>query len=130
LPFPRERIFACTDQNERTDTSGVGANPADRDRKDAMTSGEKSIHRATVTFSGHVQGVGFRYTVLQAVRGFEVTGFVQNLPDGRVLLVAEGEKPEVDGLVTSATERMIGFIRSTERHDEVGVRRHLGFGIR
>jgi acylphosphatase len=37
-----------------------------------------------VFYSGRVQGVGFRYTVKQIASGYEITGFVRNLPDGRV----------------------------------------------
>src|ERR1039458_5768136 len=48
------------------------------------------VHHATVFFTGHVQGVGFRYTALQAAKEVEVAGFVTNLPDGRVQLEAEG----------------------------------------
>ena len=45
-----------------------------------------------VFFSGHVQGVGFRYTAEHVARHFEITGFVRNLDDGRVELFAEGEE--------------------------------------
>lgn len=48
-----------------------------------------------VFYTGHVQGVGFRYTVKSVAAGFEVTGAVRNLPDGRVELVAEGEPEEL-----------------------------------
>jgi acylphosphatase len=51
--------------------------------------------RMTVWFSGCVQGVGFRYTARRVAAGFEVCGTVRNLPDGRVELVAEGERPEL-----------------------------------
>src|SRR5215813_12067767 len=37
-------------------------------------------------FTGRVQGVGFRYQTLQLAKGFEVSGWVMNLPDGRVQL--------------------------------------------
>ena len=47
-------------------------------------------------YSGTVQGVGFRYTVKTVASGFEVTGAVRNLPDGRVELLAEGAKAELD----------------------------------
>ncbi len=50
-----------------------------------------------VLYSGNVQGVGFRYTVKSVATGFEVTGTVRNLPDGRVELLAEGAKEELDG---------------------------------
>ncbi len=43
-------------------------------------------------FSGTVQGVGFRYTVCNLASGFAVTGFVCNLWNGEVELVAEGEE--------------------------------------
>ena len=52
--------------------------------------------RMHVFYSGHVQGVGFRYTVKTVAAGFEVTGTVGNLPDGRVELVADGSKAELE----------------------------------
>jgi acylphosphatase len=52
--------------------------------------------RMQAHYSGHVQGVGFRYTVKSVATGFDVTGVVRNLPDGRVELVAEGPKEELD----------------------------------
>ena len=48
-----------------------------------------------IFYSGHVQGVGFRYTVKSVAAGFEVNGTVRNLPDGRVELVAEGDSGEL-----------------------------------
>lgn len=50
-----------------------------------------------VYYSGNVQGVGFRYTVKSVATGFEVTGTVRNLADGRVHLVAEGSREELEG---------------------------------
>lgn len=50
-----------------------------------------------VYYSGNVQGVGFRYTVKSVATGFEVTGLVRNLADGRVHLVAEGAREELEG---------------------------------
>ena len=47
--------------------------------------------RRRVVFSGRVQGVGFRFTCQSLARGFDVAGYVRNLADGRVELVAEGE---------------------------------------
>jgi hypothetical protein len=46
--------------------------------------------RLTVIYSGHVQGVGFRYTAKSVATGFDITGIIRNLSDGRVELVAEG----------------------------------------
>ncbi len=52
--------------------------------------------RVLVVYAGHVQGVGFRYTARQVARGFDVCGMVRNLPDGRVELVAEGTRGELE----------------------------------
>lgn len=49
-----------------------------------------------ILYSGQVQGVGFRYSVKATASGFEVTGTIRNLPDGRVELVAEGAKDELE----------------------------------
>lgn len=42
-----------------------------------------------------MQGVGFRYTVRQIAKGYDVTGWVRNLRDGRVELQASGEEEEL-----------------------------------
>ncbi len=52
-----------------------------------------------VIFEGNVQGVGFRWSVKQVAKGFDVIGWVHNLPDGRVELQASGEEPEVRAFV-------------------------------
>ena len=59
------------------------------------------VLHATVYFSGHVQGVGFRYATLQVAKEFEVAGYVSNLSDGRVLLEAEGQPGTVDQFVAA-----------------------------
>ena len=52
-----------------------------------------------VFYEGNVQGVGFRYSVLLIARGFDVTGFVRNLRDGRVELQASGDADEVRAFI-------------------------------
>jgi acylphosphatase len=64
-----------------------------------------------VYYSGQVQGVGFRFTARQLARGFDVAGYVRNLPDGRVELVAEGEPTEINRFLQAVRDEMGFFIR-------------------
>ncbi len=57
-----------------------------------------------VIFEGRVQGVGFRYTVKDLSRGFDVCGWVKNLPDGTVELQVMGEKDEVESFIREIAE--------------------------
>ena len=61
----------------------------------------KNRCRLEVFYSGHVQGVGFRYTVKTVAAGFEVSGSVRNLADGRVELIAEGGRAELEAFRTA-----------------------------
>jgi len=67
--------------------------------------------RRTVYFSGRVQGVGFRYTVEDIAARFDVRGFVRNLRDGRVELVAEGSQGELEAFHNAIEEAMRRNIR-------------------
>ena len=84
----------------------------------------------SVFFTGHVQGVGFRYTVLQIAREFEVAGYVTNLADGRVQLEAEGAPAEIDAFVAAIEEKMHGYVRKTDRNRRVRPREFTGFVIK
>jgi acylphosphatase len=71
-----------------------------------------------VHYSGDVQGVGFRYTVRSLARGFLVTGFVRNLSDGSVQLVAEGDAAEIVAFLDAIRHEMgqyIGNVQETIR---------------
>jgi acylphosphatase len=57
-----------------------------------------------VYYEGRVQGVGFRYTCKQLARGYEVVGWVRNLPDGRVELQCSGDNEEVEGFLEAIAE--------------------------
>ena len=54
-----------------------------------------TIKGVEVHYSGRVQGVGFRFTAERFANDYGVKGYVKNLPDGRVELVAEGEEETV-----------------------------------
>ena len=68
--------------------------------------------RFTVYFSGHVQGVGFRYTTRNVALNHRVAGYVRNLDDGRVEVVAEGEEAELKAFVEAVCESMSGYVKS------------------
>jgi acylphosphatase len=71
--------------------------------------------RVTNLYSGHVQGIGFRYTVKILTAGFEVTGTVRNLPDGRVELVAESAREELEAFLKAIRDSDVGaFIRQEQ----------------
>ena len=78
-----------------------------------MSEKESGHIRRTVYFSGTVQGVGFRYTTRHISSRFSVTGFVRNLPDGRVELVAEGDPAEVDRFEQDMQDTMRSYISDT-----------------
>jgi acylphosphatase len=88
------------------------------------------VHHETLRFSGRVQGVGFRYTALQLAREFEVAGYVQNLPDGRVCIEAEGDAREVSAFVAAIEERMHGYIHTVERTGRRSPPQFGGFTVR
>ena len=60
-----------------------------------MNSPATTKTRRTI-YTGHVQGVGFRYTTSRIARQFPVTGYVRNLADGTVELVAQGDSAALD----------------------------------
>lgn len=70
-----------------------------------------------IHYTGKVQGVGFRFAVKQLAQGFEVTGTVRNLDDGRVRLEAEAEEAaELDDFLEAIrASHLGGFIRDERR---------------
>ena len=81
-------------------------------------------------YSGHVQGVGFRYSVKQLSLEFDVTGWVKNLPDGRVELIAEGERDELETFQAAIPDAGLRrFIRETQSHWSEGTGEFKGFEI-
>jgi acylphosphatase len=86
--------------------------------------------RVTNLYSGRVQGVGFRYTVRTVATGFEVTGTVRNLEDGRVELVAEGTKPELDEFLVAVRDSEVGrFIKNEQTNWSEAKNEFRGFEI-
>ncbi len=86
--------------------------------------------RWTVLYSGAVQGVGFRYTTLHVARRFDVTGYVRNLADGRVELVAEGGPAEIPRFLEAVEDAMAGCVRDRQVARTEGTGEFRDFSIR
>lgn len=73
--------------------------------------------------SGVVQGVGFRYFVLRQAERVGVVGWVRNLPDGRVEVVAGGESDQLSelekALWTGPSRSRVTGVEKSEILDEV-----------
>lgn len=65
------------------------------------------MQRITVLVSGQVQGVGYRYFTRKKAFELGLSGYAENLSDGRVEVVAEGEK--------AALEHLIHYLRQGSR---------------
>ena len=86
--------------------------------------------RREVWYEGHVQGVGFRYTVTNLARQYDVSGFVRNLPDGRVHLVCEGEQAETERLLADVQRELGGHVRRTQQDRRPATGEFSGFETR
>ena len=74
--------------------SGLGAPPEQR--------------RLIARFEGRVQGVGFRYTAVDLAQNLGLTGFVRNMLDGSVELVAEGPEADLRSLLSKIQRSNLG----------------------
>jgi acylphosphatase len=59
-------------------------------------------------FAGRVQGVGFRYSTKNLAKGFDVLGWVKNLPDGRVELQIMGDEEELNEFIEELHDSPLG----------------------
>jgi acylphosphatase len=86
--------------------------------------------RLDIIYSGNVQGVGFRYTARSIAQGLGLVGWVRNVPDGTVEVVAEGEETVLkDFLAAIKTEmnythfkEQINWEPSTGEFTEFGIK--------
>lgn len=87
-------------------------------------------YRLQVWFEGRVQGVGFRFKTSRIAAGFDVAGFVENLDDGRVHLVAVGDRQEVRAFADEIGKIMDCFIKSSTEKADYTSEVYKGFNIR
>jgi len=86
--------------------------------------------RKRVIYSGHVQGVFFRATSADLARGYDVVGFVRNLRDGTVELVAEGPADQVEAYLQAVAGHFARNITRTTAEDLPVRRSESRFEIR
>ena len=83
-----------------------------------------------VYFEGRVQGVGFRYTTRDLAKGFDVTGSVKNLIDGRVEMDVQGDEDEVDEFIQEIRDSSLAHhIQGFEVRDIPLLENVKGFSI-
>lgn len=90
---------------------------------------DNRVFQMNCWFEGHVQGVGFRYQTVGVAKGFDVTGYVQNVADGRVHLYVEGEESEVVAFQTEVESELKNYIKETEIKTNNGDRTCQNFRI-
>lgn len=82
-----------------------------------------------VYYSGKVQGVGFRATTADIAKDYPVTGWVKNLDDGRVQLLAEGPAEAVDKFLKAVRRRWGGNIEKEEVETPAPTGKYRSFEI-
>jgi acylphosphatase len=66
-----------------------------------------------IIFTGHVQGVGFRFTAHRMAVRHHLTGFVRNLSDGSVEMLAQGSADDIDECIRDIRDSLAGYVRET-----------------
>ncbi|MCX5709582.1 MAG: acylphosphatase [Candidatus Omnitrophica bacterium] len=72
---------------------------------------KKQVH---VYYSGRVQGVGFRYSAERLAGDAGVTGWVKNMDDGRVEVIAEAEEKSLNKFLDSIAKSFSRYITDTD----------------
>jgi acylphosphatase len=66
-----------------------------------------------IIFIGRVQGVGFRFTAHRMAQRHQISGFVRNLPDGTVEMLAQGPVQDIDDCIRDINDYFGDYIRET-----------------
>jgi len=87
------------------------------------------MRRIRVFYTGVVQGVGFRYTAREIARHVGVSGWVKNLRDGRVEIIAESDESHLYRFVEEVERSVANFIRQRELFWEEATGEFDGFNV-
>jgi len=82
-----------------------------------------------IIFIGRVQGVGFRFTAQRAASRRQLTGFVRNLWDGTVEMLAQGRPDDVDDCIQDLKEYFAGYLKETRIEEISSNPRYKDFKI-
>ena len=88
------------------------------------------MKKVQIIYSGRVQGVGFRFTTVHLAKEFKITGWVRNLPNGSVKVVAEGDNKSLTQFLNSLEDRMSGYIQAKDISWSEGKKEFDTFNIR
>ena len=87
--------------------------------------------RLHASFSGTVQGVGFRFTVRRIAEQYEISGFVKNLANGQVEVVVEGDREVVENFIHAVCNSSLrDYIGNAEKEWEPATGEYKEFEIR
>ena len=82
-----------------------------------------------IIFTGRVQGVGFRFTARRAAGRRQLTGYVRNLPDGTVEMLAQGRSEDIDDCIQDLKEYFAGYLKETSIEEIPPDPRYIDFKI-
>ena len=89
-----------------------------------------TIIRQHFRFTGHVQGVGFRYRAKYAASGLGVTGWVRNEWDGSVEMEAQGTLEQMNQMLKTINQSRYIQIDWIERKEIAVEQNEYGFHVR
>ncbi len=73
--------------------------------------GKKQAH---ILYSGTVQGVGFRYRTQSIAQSLNIKGWVRNLANGKVEIIAQANKKELDEFIVAVEDCFGDYIRDKQ----------------
>jgi acylphosphatase len=83
----------------------------------------------SIIFTGRVQGVGFRFTARRAANRRQLTGFVRNVPNGTVEMLAQGCSEDIDDCIQDLKEYFSGYLKETRIEEIPPDPKHTDFKI-